>query len=260
MQADWKSYLSKVHVCVYSQILLPLLINLWITLKQPICICSQLILTMFIDLWKTSKQCFRTTKSHFKTTKPVLPTDKRGQMINKYFYDCCSCSMSRFNTFDLLLVYHKLIDWIKSHCIDKLASFWTRRHELLHVPLHVNGNSFQISNLLRKFKDWIKFHCIDKLASLWTRRHETLPLHINNARERLAQPLRMTEKCGRHDWEKTYYYDETAIGSKSIWSQGSVVNEVDELVTNKMENLRYDDDRTYLSPTNTPPPSPGGIY
>ena len=184
------------------------------------------IFSKILFVWEISTQYIHTISSHFKTTKCPLPTHNIHVNSN-YFQNICSCLTNCVQMSDLmLLLYYKFKDWIMHYfriLLDKIV--WTKSREVL--PLNVNGVRDGVSN---------------------------------TREEKLHQPLKMTEKHGRHDWEKTYYYDKTSIGEKSIWSQGSFVYEVDELVTNNMENLRYNDDWTYLSPTNTPPQSPGGIY
>ena len=195
----------------------------WKSFLKKVFICSKILF-----VWEISTQCIHTISSHFKTTKCPLPTDNIHVNSN-YFQNICSCLTNRVQTSDLLLLlYYKFKDWIMHYfriLLDKIVSIWTKPREVL--PLHINGVRDRDSN---------------------------------TGEEKLSKQIKMAKKYGKHDWEKKYYYAETSIGEKSRWSQGSVMYEADELVTNKMENLRYDDDRTYLSPTNTPPQSPGVIY
>ena len=102
-------------------------------------------------------------------TKPVLQTVKCKQTTNNNFYGCYSWFINYFETYNLLLVYHAIENWIRSHCI---ASFCIRRHKILP---HDNR---QISDRLlryRTFKDWIKTHSFDKLVSYLTSHDEILP-------------------------------------------------------------------------------------
>ena len=56
---------------------------------------------------------------------------------------------------DRLLTYRSIKDWIKTHSIDKIVSYFTKQDEIL--PFH-NGQTSNVS-----FKDWIKSYW-DRLA------------------------------------------------------------------------------------------------